>query len=73
MPAGRRHLPGYYIYVFHKQKMQRAKITCCILKLCPEQDSNLHSQKRPPGPQPGVSTNSTIWANCYFKNRDAKL
>ena len=39
----------------------------CVLVLCPEQDSNLHGDNSPQGPQPCVSTNSTTWAN-NFKN-----
>ncbi len=30
--------------------------------VCPEQESNLHDQKRSLGPQPSASTNSAIWA-----------
>lgn len=33
-----------------------------IWVLCPEQESNLHDQNRSPGPQPGASTSSAIWA-----------
>ncbi len=31
-------------------------------KKCPEEDSNLHGVLTPPGPQPGASANSAIWA-----------
>ena len=33
---------------------------------CPGQESNLHDQKRSPGPQPGASTNSATWAYIKF-------
>ena len=33
--------------------------------LCPEQESNLHDLNRSPGPQPGASTNSAIWALIF--------
>ena len=41
--------------------------------LCPEQDSNLHGDNSPQGPQPCVSTNSTTWAFTFVKNVSAKL
>jgi hypothetical protein len=40
------------------------------LFVCPEQESNLHGLKRPQGPQPCVSTNSTTRAK---KIRNSKI
>ena len=52
-------------------EIEMIALTFCVSK-CPEQDSNLHGDNSPQGPQPCVSTNSTTWAYLRQKKRECK-